>query len=67
MQPCNKISRFRVPVSAAEELWPEPETQLYLEQIGQALFAIRQLKELGWTAGADQELLPPMWARREFE
>ncbi len=67
MQPCNKISRFRVPVSAAKELWPEPETQLYLEQIGQALFAIRQLKELGWTAGADQELLPPMWARREFE
>ena len=55
-----------VPVSTTEELWPEPETELFLEQIGHALYAIRQLKELGWTVGVDQELLPPLWARKEF-
>ena len=54
-----------VPVSTTEALWPEPETELYLRDIGDALFAIKTLKGLGWTVGHDSELLPPLWARRE--
>lgn len=47
--------------------WPEPETEAYLAGIGQALYAIRTLKGLGWSVGHDSELLPPDWARKEFE
>ncbi len=49
------------------DLWPEPETEEYLEKIGHALFAIKTLKALGWRVGHDSELLPPTWARKEFE
>ena len=60
-----RVSDLCVPVSTTEECWPEPETEQYLEQIGRALYAIRELKELGWQVGHDSELLPPMWARQE--
>lgn len=61
-----EVSSTRVPVSTAEEIWPEPETELYLEKVGNALFAIKTLKSLGWRVGHDSELLPPTWARKEF-
>ena len=48
------------------DLWPEPETEEFLAAIGHALYAIKTLKELGWTVGHDSELLPPDWARKEF-
>ena len=60
-----EVSDPCVPVSTTEELWPEPETDLYLRDIGDALFAIKTLKRLGWIVGCDSELLPPHWARRE--
>lgn len=65
MQPYNTISPFCVPVSTTEVLWPEPETQQYLNQLNSCLTAIRTLKSHGWTVGCDLELLPPAWAREE--
>lgn len=55
-----------VSVSTTEDSSPSLETEPDLKMIGQAFNAIRQLKKLGWVVGCDSELIPPLWALREF-
>ena len=56
-----------VSVSTTADPCPEHETEPTLGEIGRAFRAIRELKALGWVVGCDSELLPPLWALREFD
>ena len=56
-----------VSVSATAKPCPKLETEPTLGEIGRAFHAIRELKALGWVVGCDSELLPPLWALREFD
>ena len=56
-----------VSVSITADPSPGFETEPTLGEIGRAFRAIRELKALGWVVGCDSELLPPLWALREFD
>lgn len=67
MQPHNTISRFRVPVSSAEDPCPEHEIHsVDFEDLDQIFRAIRLLKSYGWSVGDDKELLAPRWIWEEL-
>ena len=65
--PQQESHRLRTCVYNSESLSRTETRDPSLGEIGRAFRAIRELKSLGWVVGCDSELLPPLWALREFD
>ena len=65
--PQQESHALRICVCNRESLSTTETQDPTLGEIGRAFHAIRELKALGWVVGCDSELLPPLWALREFD